>query len=1290
MTSAGTAAATAAPSIPPTVPTATARQAGSAGSAGSTTTPSSRALPSPSIPSPSSMPNSSTPASSINTPTSGQPFDDLDAKVIEFRQRWLGVKSHPGPDMATPCPEYVTFLPRDNNTGKNLRSSKDLTSRPYSPIIPFLARQNPPTPPLEEIRKNIEMIRSLPPLMSPSIPTWPEPSPVHTTAPSAPTTSSAVPSNTNASSTNTNTNGTAEEVAPVRRLTGGKQPGKVPHMPPNLGMTSDEDDSDDSDAFSDSNRATSDSERGGMSDIETNSRGSKSVGLSKEALRGKRPSSSSRASKTVSETPKSPQHGARARKSSAGSHCVLLNKSQVADLAQQRSDMTLSSNPVVVRINIPSSLLPALKSLPRAIEKAKAPSKKKSSTTTVSSKKTSVSKSKSHKDRWGSDSDSDMDRSMAGTASERDERSRSLIKKKETISGRTRVPSKESLRRRRRSYDSESSESEDRKKSSRKIRESKVRRGSDESDDDKGRKRSGTSQDDWSTSRKRRRDTSPISPDTKRGSLDMSSSSRRESILDSNVESRRRKYDEPTERRSTDRPSDRTLSPAEERARDRLRRPSYHSADEGELVEHEKSHTSAEMRERLDSKSGDKSRTSLHSRRESETSKEKGFSRDRDDDTKSSRQRLQDSRSKDDSKEKDKERERDRDKDRDAGYSRRDQTKDDSRSAQKPSIASKDQAPSSPSRRSGRDDYRDSKASRSTTDRESGTTSSNTYKDRSSKDRHGVSRTHSRSRSRSRSRSPVRNGRYDRRSPTRGSERDGKSTSRRDYEDDRSSSSRRKTDGRTRDSSRDRSDRRGRSRERSGRDRSRSPDRDWSKDRKRARSRDYTESRDSRKEKDRRGRGSVSPVHRNEKSAHAAQESSSKSSTGARHDGDTRDKDKDKDKDGRASSSISQARRPSQAVREDASATSDAKSSTQDTKATASTTANGTAGASSATAATSASTSAAAATPKKTTISMADYQKKRAIAVSESMDTPKMTSDSPAMTSSSSMNGKSSNPSQDSNKPSPDKRSKPTLSPEVTKKMSEYQQVFSIRTAEGANYKHTADHTRTNGDNPRLCAIQYFMAGIEFIAAYVANDKYHMLANPDRPDVAIKDSIGIWETMRQFTTSVTHQCRLHHLNGLDGLSALLELLVYFKVYNYHMLNLRTTMAVNSNFKADRKDDKDKEVMVPKSVTTRMLQCAQDWTHIYKRLDDVKSFTASSAQKAFPDSFAKYCLTGKETTPAEKLVPGTNTQKLQFPLGLHSDLQEVMAFAESALREFQKRNGLEFVKQTKENKDKESK
>ncbi|KAF9975902.1 hypothetical protein BGZ73_000249, partial [Actinomortierella ambigua] len=108
MTIAGAAAITAPPTLAPTVPTtAAARQAGSAGS-----TTSSRALPSPSMPSPSSMPNSSTPASSINTPTSGQPFDDLDARVIEFRQRWLAVKSHAGPDMATPCPEYVTFLPR--------------------------------------------------------------------------------------------------------------------------------------------------------------------------------------------------------------------------------------------------------------------------------------------------------------------------------------------------------------------------------------------------------------------------------------------------------------------------------------------------------------------------------------------------------------------------------------------------------------------------------------------------------------------------------------------------------------------------------------------------------------------------------------------------------------------------------------------------------------------------------------------------------------------------------------------------------------------------------------------------------------------------------------------------------------------------------------------------------------------------------------------------------------------------------------------------------------------------
>ncbi|KAG0010189.1 hypothetical protein BGZ80_001700, partial [Entomortierella chlamydospora] len=320
-------------------------------------------------------------------------------------------------------------------------------------------------------------------------------------------------------------------------------------------------------------------------------------------------------------------------------------------------------------------------------------------------------------------------------------------------------------------------------------------------------------------------------------------------------------------------------------------------------------------------------------------------------------------------------------------------------------------------------------------------------------------------------------------------------------------------------------------------------------------------------------------------------------------------------------------------------------------------------------------------------MSFEDYQRKKGN--TEKVDTPKATSDSPALAPATALPGKQPLLSKDSSnktasadqKPSSNSTSAPKPPSETTKKAAEYYNIFRLRRSEGITLKHNADDTLKNQNNPRLGAIQYFLSAIEFIAAFHANDKYHILTNPGRPDAAVKESINSWETMRQFIYALTNQCHSNHLAGLDGVSVLMEALVYYKVYSFQSTTLRKDMIKSGQFKKSsaKGEDSAPTVTITQEMASRMLQNVEDWAHIQKRMDDCRLWlTPDIARKQFPETFRKWCIHPDQIGQGQsfdRYVPGTTIQKIHWPLGLHLHLHELMGFVESALEEFRKRNDL---------------
>ncbi|KAF9335954.1 hypothetical protein BG006_010173 [Podila minutissima] len=1248
----------------------------------STPATSARAAPSPTIPSPNSVPASSTNGSSLNTPTSSSTCmssfeSDLDSKINDLRRSWTAGGACAGPDLMYNCVEYATFLPRPNTSKERSLYEKfpeSITSNGKVSQYDWIAPRSPPAvsgwaagtqygfakgyprgalrefydrypsgsnveaprqgpkaedyqvtliparPPLVDISNNIEMVQSLPPLMSPTIPPWPSSVPTHRAGTSA----------TVAARTPRPTPTPTPTPIPPRSHIGGKQPGKLP-MSTLHGNNSFSSDDDSSDSGSDSDASGNESDDHAMSEVETDPRNRKSIGRKTAEFSGTADRDSGAGQSPLS----------HARKSYSDNGVSLLTSEQVDALPSRRRGMVLSKHPVIVKITIPRTYRQALKSIGHSQADRSA-----SSSLT--------------KHRLPDSSDSE-DRKKPKPKS----------KGKNLVSESAAIPWK-------RLPDNSDDDSDERKKSKPKA---KARRSSADSDSD--------------------RDTKPAA-ETSQGqvkSAEVRKVAQRRGSVD-------RPHSRPIESKSLSPVMDRNRDRDRDRNSDRDKWKSYHSADEGEVEGTSKSHKSfrdkdkekdkdakvktesKDRSEEVSSKESHKSESASkkdkYARNEPMESKsESGHARERSDSIipKDTRDRtdLPQSRKDRDIKEESKEKSNRIEKPpSSAGKDRKEddssRTAGSSKTARSSTHGTTTAAPSSPSRRSSRDDAKDSSKSRGDKDsREDRTTASNKDARSSTSTSTGTTKDRARGRSRTRSRSRSPRGYYDRkRSPSSRDARDSKSTrDRREFDDDRSSS-RRKKEGRQRDHSRDRNDRssRGRSRDRSrdrfGRDRSRdrSTDRGNSRDRKRARSR-------SRERRTNRDTHSPPPSTRQD-SHRSDSKQDSRPGLGRRES---------ESHHGSSVLSASAARRPSQAV------SSSIKEEASSTSATAAASSSSTAEAPSSTSGNVASASASAI--KR--VSIEDYQRKRGI-VENKVETPKAAIDSPALASTTSLAGKVSLASNDSkDQPSSSSTlqreqksssSQPKLSNEVSKKAADYYNTFRLLRAEGTTHKHNADKTLKTQNNPRLGAVQYFLGAIDFIAAFQANDKYLALSNPGQPDVAMKESVHSWETMRQFIFALTNQCHQNHLTGLDGLSALVEVLVYFKVYSCHATLLRKEMLRSGQFKTKvSKEDiaNGATVAVSAELVSRMMQNMEDWSHIQKRTEDVRQWlTPDIARAQFPETFARWLIHPDQVAAgtAGGYVPGTtSTAKIQWPLGTHLSLHTLMEMVVEAVKEFCLRHGL---------------
>ncbi|ORZ01978.1 hypothetical protein BCR41DRAFT_209839 [Lobosporangium transversale] len=149
----------------------------------------------------------------------------------------------------------------------------------------------------------------------------------------------------------------------------------------------------------------------------------------------------------------------------------------------------------------------------------------------------------------------------------------------------------------------------------------------------------------------------------------------------------------------------------------------------------------------------------------------------------------------------------------------------------------------------------------------------------------------------------------------------------------------------------------------------------------------------------------------------------------------------------------------------------------------------------------------------------------------------------------------------------------------------------------------------------------------------------------------------------------------------------MEVLVYYKVYSYQIMQLRKEMLKSGQFKtaktATSKDENGTPttVAIPQEMASRMLQNVEDWAHIQKRMDDCQKWlTPDIAREQFPETFGKWCIhpdqIGQAGPDFDPYVPGTTFQKIHWPLGLHLHLHELMGFVGSALSEYQRLNRLQ--------------
>ncbi|KAG9324018.1 hypothetical protein KVV02_003497 [Mortierella alpina] len=335
-----------------------------------------------------------------------------------------------------------------------------------------------------------------------------------------------------------------------------------------------------------------------------------------------------------------------------------------------------------------------------------------------------------------------------------------------------------------------------------------------------------------------------------------------------------------------------------------------------------------------------------------------------------------------------------------------------------------------------------------------------------------------------------------------------------------------------------------------------------------------------------------------------------------------------------------------------------------------------------------------------------EYQRKR---LGTDMDTPKLTAASPALVASSPLPaGKAGHPLDENVRKS---SAREASTNKDTKYFREYRKYHTL----AVNLKRKADEINRVQNNTRLSAIVYFLSSNAFIRAFHLNDRHLAHLHPTRPDLAQEEAMKCWESMKQFSRSLSAQCR-DNIQALSGLSYLLEALVYFKCHMYSNYRLRKEMQALDQFKKaphqqpSSSSNENTMVTISADLGFRVLQNAEDWANLQRKLDDCKAvLTPDFAREQFPDTFNKWCIhpedigragtgTGADMTAKfsmaveqlQKVVSGVGADgtvvyenrirtfpRILWPLGTHMQLGDLMDFAEEALREYQTRNGLEY-------------
>ncbi|KAG0260231.1 hypothetical protein BG011_002062 [Mortierella polycephala] len=529
------------------------------------------------------------------------------------------------------------------------------------------------------------------------------------------------------------------------------------------------------------------------------------------------------------------------------------------------------------------------------------------------------------------------------------------------------------------------------------------------------------------------------------------------------------------------------------------------------------------------------------------------------------------------------------------------------------------------------------------------------------KRRAGRDRPRNRTRSRSRSRSRSPRGKYDR-----NDERDTKtSKERRDYDDDRGTSKK----IRQRESSRERRERPShRRRDKSwSRERSRSRERERSREPKWARSRFRSKERVSRRRDNERHKRESSTASRTDAKDSGRQLLDSKQLSGHRKS------------DNQSGSMSDAARRFSQSITS-AGSTSPNHPSTE---------ARGQQGSLPKASSTgSLDTKILPSDPTKRRV-VEENQRKRS---GSEVGTPKAETDSSALLSSSPLATRRA-----SYQPNGQNRRLSALPSDYSREFSRYQ-------THAVSLKRKADEINKTHSNRRLGAIVYFLSNNAFLRAFLLSDKQFAALHPQNPDLAQREAMACWESMKQFSSALSNQCR-GQFQGLDGISSLLEALVFYKCHNYSNYRLHKEMQSLEQFKKPRPGNASSQdaVMINVELAIRLLQHAEDWVVVTRCLDECKTkLTADIAREQFPETFKKWCVHPEDMGQAltqgfdmevkkrEKLIVGvtdggTHVEKervktfprIQWPLGTHLHLGDLLDFADEALREYQTRNGLEY-------------